>query len=157
MNNYLDILEESLKKKKETLNLIFESNEKAKGIFGGSTDNLDEIDTYIEEKEKLTKRLEELDEGFESVYERVSDEIKANKDMHSEQIRRLQKLVREVSADTAKVQAQESRMRADFERFIEKQKGSIGEGRKHSRAAMAYYQNKMGGPVSESPIMDKKN
>ena len=156
MDNYLDILEDSLKKKKDLLDEIFESNERAKGIFTTTTGDTDVIDTYIEEKGRLIERLEELDEGFQTVYERVAEEISKNKNLYSDKIKRLQALVREVSAGTAKVQAQESRMKADFERYLEKQKSNIGEGRRNSKAAMAYYQNRTGIPGVDPLIMDSK-
>ena len=160
MEDYLIVLEESLKKKKNLLEEIFETNENAKGIFSFSDDDsgFENLDRYIEKKEVLTKRLEDLDSGFETIYDRVSEELKTNQDKYSDNIRRMQILVREVSAATAKVQAQETRLKAEFERFLEKKKTSIGEGRRSSKAAMVYYQNSSGtGSMGIDPVaMDSK-
>ncbi len=76
MSNSLDILSESLDDKIKLLKEIQEYNKKQELAFSEGEPDINSFDSAIEEKGVLIERLEKLDEGFESLYERVSDELK---------------------------------------------------------------------------------
>ena len=81
MEDYLDLLEESLVKKSAILDKIEEFNLKQKNIFtvNGEEPDFEKFDSYVEEKGKLIDELNSLDNGFETLYERVADTLKENK------------------------------------------------------------------------------
>jgi len=44
----------------------------------------------VNRKAALIEKLEQLDTGFESLYDKVKEELESNRDIHKEQIRQMQ-------------------------------------------------------------------
>ena len=152
MEVYLDLLEDSLVKKSAILDKIEEFNLKQKDIFTGNTDapDFDRFDSYVEEKGKLIDELNSLDNGFETLYERVSDTLKENR------IRRLQDLIREITDKSSSLQSQERANRELMEDFFQNARGQIGKGRTSLNAAYSYFQSQRAGTGTESFYVDSK-
>ena len=93
---YISILIESLKKKKHILRDIRVANEEQKNIAMNEPFDDEAFERNIEEKEALIKALTSLDRGFDSVYSRVSETLKNNKEAYKEEIIELKELVSEV-------------------------------------------------------------
>lgn len=92
MDNYLKILEESLRKKLRVLDEIQSYNEKQKQIFQSDSVEMDEFDAAVEEKGKLIEQISKLDEGFEALYSNVSKELEGNREKYAKQIQTLKDL-----------------------------------------------------------------
>ena len=93
MDNYLKILEESLRKKLRVLDEIQSYNEKQKQIFQSDSVEMDAFDAAVEEKGKLIEQISKLDEGFEALYSNVSKELDGNREKYAKQIQTLKQLV----------------------------------------------------------------
>ena len=158
MEDYLDLLEESLVKKSAILDKIEEFNLKQKDIFTGNTDapDFDRFDSYVEEKGKLIDELNSLDNGFETMYERVADTLKENKKGNADRIRRLQDLIREITDKSSSLQSQERANRELMEDFFQNARGQIGKGRTSLNAAYSYFQSQRAGTGTESFYVDSK-
>ena len=158
MDDYLDLLEESLVKKSAILDKIEEFNLKQKDIFFGNVEepDFDRFDSYVEEKGKLINELNDLDNGFETLYERVADTLKTNKTENSDRIRRLQDLIREITDKSSSLQSQERANRELMEDFFQSARGQIGKGRNSLNAAYSYFQAQRGGNGTESFYVDSK-
>lgn len=139
--NYLTLLEESLQKKIEILEKIQEFNLRQQECFQGETPELESFDSYVEEKGWLIEQLGSLDEGFESLYEKVSAELKDNREKYKVQIKRLQELVAKVTEMGVTVEAQEVRNKKLVEQYFAQRKSGIKQGRVASRVAYGYYKN----------------
>lgn len=156
MNNYLKILEESLLKKSKVLDDIAAYNEQQSKIFSEGKADIDKFDEYIDEKDKLIKQLSKLDDGFETLYAKVAEELAKNKSKYSVQIKELQKLVKEITDKSVSVQAQEARNKALIEEYFAKERLNIRNNRKTSKAAYDYYKSMSGSAFSSSQFMDSK-
>lgn len=88
MDNYLKILEESLRKKLRVLDEIQSYNEKQKQIFQSDSVEMDAFDAAVEEKGKLIEQISKLDEGFEALYSNVSKELDGNREKYANRFRR---------------------------------------------------------------------
>ena len=89
MNNSLEVLSESLSLKIEVLKEIQEYNDKQTEAFSGQKPDMESFDEAIDEKGRLIERIEELDNGFELLYENVSETLKQNKAQYASQIREI--------------------------------------------------------------------
>ena len=158
MEDYLDLLEESLVKKSAILDKIEEFNLKQKDIFTGKGEDPDfeRFDSYVEEKGKLIDELNSLDNGFETLYERVADTLKENKKDNADRIRRLQDLIREITDKSSSLQSQERTNRELMEDYFQNAREQIGKGRNSLNAAYSYYQSQRGTGASESLYVDSK-
>ncbi len=141
MGNYLEILEKSLRKKLLVLDKIQEYNEKQYESFSSDDVDMAGFDAAIEEKGKLIEELTKLDEGFETLYVGIAEQLKSNKDKYASQIKVLQELIRQVTEKSVSIQAQEARNKALVEKFFSKGKNQIREGRVGSKAAYGYYKS----------------
>ena len=109
IDNYLGILEDSLHKKLDVLEEITAYNKQQEELLKKDTVSMEELDTNMEQKDVLIQKLTELDEGFEALYERIREQLLANKDAYKDQIRRIQGLISEVTEKGVSIKAQETR------------------------------------------------
>ncbi len=156
MNNYLSILEESLKKKIVVLERIGEVNQAQADLFKEEGFNAERYDRCVDEKDAYIKELAELDEGFDALYEKIRQELMGNKEKYTAQIKRLQDLISEITDRSVSIQAQESRNKAIVEKYFTDQRKGLGKDRKTSKAAYGYYQNMSKTGVVAPQFMDTK-
>lgn len=156
MNNSLGILAESLDLKIELLKEIDEYNRRQEEAFSKDNPDMESFDDAIEEKGRLIERLEKLDEGFESLYQSLKEELDNNREKYSTQIRDLQKKIAVVSEMSMSIQAQEARNKKLIENFFTSQKVQVRKNRVGSKVAYDYYKNMSGTNVAPSIYMDSK-
>lgn len=154
--NYLDILEDSLNKKKEVLDKIIELNEKQKECLCEDNIQLESFDLYIDEKNQHIKLLEQLDVGFEVIYSKVEDELKNSREQYADNIRRMQQLIRDITDKSASIQVQELRNRNMINMFFGRKRNEIKDGRRSTKAAMNYYNVQSSVNAVTPQFMDKK-
>ena len=154
--NYLVILEESLRRKLQVLEDIQAYNQRQQEIFQADNVDLDQFDSYVDEKGVLIERLNSLDNGFERLYANVAQELSGNREKYGDQIKRLQGLVSKVTEAGVAVQAQEARNKKLIEEYFRRQREGIREGRKSSKAAFDYDKNMSKSSVVMPQIMDQK-
>ena len=150
--NYLTLLEESLRKKLQVMGEIQKYNSRQQEIFQAGEADMDKFDEYVEEKGRLIDKLNALDSGFE----KLSEELKENREQYGEQIRTLQGLVAEVTDASVAIQAQETRNKKLIEEFFRKGREGIRMNRKTSKAAINYFKNMNKSSVVMPVFMDDK-
>ncbi len=156
MENSLTILSESLDKKLEILQKVQEYNKQQEKAFSEETIGLDDFDAAIGEKGKLIDEINRLDAGFETLYEKLADELKNNRERYAAQIRELQQKVAAVTDLSVTVQAQEARNKQLVEQYFAKRRAGIKEGRTSSKAAYNYYKNMSNANAVPPQFMDSK-
>ena len=156
IENYLQILEESLRKKQEVLLRIEECNANQEQILKADSVSEEEFAQSIEKKGELIEALTKLDDGFETLYAQIKEQLSAGKEQYKEQIRVLQKLIVEVTEKSVAIQVQESRNKALAEKFFAEKKSEVKQGRRNSKAAMNYYRNMKQSQVIPPQFLDKK-
>lgn len=138
---YVDIMIQSLKKKEQVLDQIMLENRKQKDVLENPACTPDEFDQTVENKAALIEQLEQLDSGFEKLFERVKDELEQKKDVYAKQIGLIQQYIRSVTDKSVEIQAQEARnkdlMTKKFA-FVRQQAKSMRTG---SQVASKYQQS----------------
>lgn len=154
--NYLDILEESLCKKSAVLDEILEYNNAQERLLKQDKVSLEELDENMNQKDILVQKVTELDEGFETLFDRIRDQLQANKELYSEQIRRLQGLIAQVTEKSVSVQAQEARNKKLIEDYFAVERDQLRQGKKASKAAYGYYKSMSNSNAVPPQFMDQK-
>ena len=158
--NYIDIMVESLQKKSKVLDGLIEKcdgQEKVIADHEYGDINWNQFNVLIADKEVLITRLNELDDGFEALYDRVGDEIKNNKEKYAGQIRTIQDLIKEVTDKGVTIRAKEERNRANLERVLKPVKKEIKTSKKSMNVVNRYYSTMSGaGLNTSSGWLDKK-
>ncbi len=157
MNNCLSVLGESLDMKLNVLSKIKEYTDKQKAVFEDESPDIDSFDKLVDEKDILVDKLISLDDGFEKLFQEISDELSSNRAKYSVQIKQLQDKIGIITELSASIQAQESRNKKMIEDYFTKERQGIKQNRVNSKAAYDYYRNMTGMNVISSGFMDEKN
>lgn len=156
IENYLAVLQESLEKKNAILDVIKQASQKQNELLKCEKLDMEQFDELVEEKDGYLRELEKLDEGFETVYHKVKQELQEKKQMYAPQIAKLQQLIGEITEKSVSIQAQESRNRDMVTAYFKNERKSLGQGRRSSKAAFGYYQNLNKATQEASRIVDLK-
>lgn len=156
MGNQLTILAESLEKKIQVLEKIQEYNIQQEQAFSNGEAKLEEFDKAVEEKGNLIEQLKRLDEGFETLYAKLSTQLENSRDKYAEEIRGLQKLIARITEMSVTIQAQEKRNKQLVEQFFAKERAGVRQSRKSSKAAYDYYKGMGNAAYTQSRYYDSK-
>ena len=141
MMSYLNILQDSLLKKLELLEQIEKKSIEQSEMIKGTNVDLELVDANMDEKARLIDEVMKLDNGFEGIYEKVREQLLAEKEQYKVQIRNLQGLIAKVTEKSASIQAVEARNKAQMDIVFATQKKEV-QGRKNAMSvARDYYQN----------------
>ena len=156
IKQYVEILLESLKKKKSMLQNILEQNIRQEEVIRNNWD-MDEFDRTVKLKRRYIWELESLDSGFEKVYARIKEELSEVKEHHRDEISQMQKLISEITDLSVRIQASEERNKKLVETYFSYTRGKIRESKKSVRVASDYYKSMSGTNYTDARLMDRKN
>ena len=109
IDNYLNIMYESLKKKNALLDKIAENCEKQEILLKQEELSFPEFDALMTEKDGQATELSRLDDGFEMLYEKVKEQLQTGKEQYRPQILFMQALIKEITKKSNHIQAMEKR------------------------------------------------
>lgn len=156
VSSYLVVLEDSLHKKKAVLDRIQDISQAQTRLLKDGGMDAEQYDGYVDEKDTCIQELEELDEGFDNLYEKIRQELLQDKDQYASQIKKIQSLISEITEKNVSIQAQESRNRDLLTAYFAQERQALGQMRKSSKAAYGYYQNLNKARREDSSVMDFK-
>ncbi|MBE5843410.1 MAG: flagellar protein FliT [Butyrivibrio sp.] len=156
--SYLDMMEESLNQKVEVLEGIVRENEIQKKILEDEEHfDGDGFSATISRKGELIGRIETLNDGFETLYERVKEELDGNKDKYRDKIARFQELIRQITDLSNSIEACERRNQELAKYYFQTSKSQINQNRKSSQAALDYYLTMNKSKITPPQFYDSKN
>ncbi|MGN0307989.1 MAG: hypothetical protein ACI4DN_07215, partial [Lachnospiraceae bacterium] len=97
MKNYLQILQDSLVKKLEILTQIEARSHEQAEMLKEDQVSFEAIDRNMDDKARLISEMEALDKGFESLYEKIREELDSHRQEYKEEILSLQALIRKIT------------------------------------------------------------
>lgn len=157
METYLDMLQDSLRKKLEILDKIMTCQKEESDMLKGGSMDRDVFDRSMTEKVELAESIDSLDDGFEKVYDRIREKMIAHKEGYVNQIRALQNMISEISEKNVLIQAEENRIRLEVENYAKRESAALRQRRDNGKAARSYYNNMKKLNYVGSQFMDKKN
>lgn len=155
IENYLNIMNESLQKKNALLDKIAENCEKQEALLKQEELSFPEFDALMTEKDGQAAELSRLDDGFESLYEKVRKQLQDGKEQYRNQILSMQVLIQKITEKSNHIQTMEERNKQSMEAHLRKERGKLQMSRQASAAAYNYYKSVSGG--ERHSILDKKN
>lgn len=141
MKSYLQILQDSLVKKYHLLTKIEEKSIEQSNMLKEQNMDLEQVDLNMDEKAKLIEEILALDNGFESIYEKIRTELSAKKEVYKSEIALLQEWITKVTEKSATIQAIEARNKTQMDLFFSNQKRALQGRRNAMSVAKDYYQN----------------
>ena len=150
----LEILTDSLKKKSKVLDEIMQYNSDQENLLRQESISLEELDANMELKDGLIQKLVQLDDGFETLYERIKEQLLTQKDQYKAQIGQMQELISGITEKSVSIQAQEARNKGMIENYFARERGQLRQSRQVSKAAYGYYKSMSNGVSSQ--LLDQK-
>ena len=153
--NYLQILEESLSRKITILDELERLTMSQREIVQADEFDEEVFNTNVEQKAALIREIEKLDRGFQLLFDNVKKQLDSDRAQYSEEIKRLQELVKGVMDRSTELQVMEARNKDMIKSrcaALKKEARTI----KKSREMAANYYKTMNNISSEPYFLDKK-
>lgn len=155
-STYVNIMIQSLHKKVKVLEEIKSLNQLQKALLEDDRSSVDDFDKTVEDKSACIKQLEQLDDGFDSLFAKVKEALNNDKDAYADRIRTMQDLIRQITALSMELQAQESRNKDLMTRKFVSIKERAKVVRTNTKVANQYYKNMMNLHYVDPQFMDNK-
>ncbi|MCR5503231.1 MAG: flagellar export chaperone FlgN [Lachnospiraceae bacterium] len=154
--DYIIAMRESLEKKLGILDEIYELSRLQQELLSEEEMDFDSFDRYFDDKDICIEKLNELDEGFELLYNRVGEVLRDRKESYAEEIRVMQDLIRKITDRSTSIEALEERNRKGIADALAKAHRQAKESKRSVSVAMNYYKQMNGIYDGTSSKMDKK-
>lgn len=139
--DYINIMIESLEKKRDILGQIVELNRQQKLLLSDPNLLPEDFEKNMDYKSQFVEQLNLLDSGFEKMFERVKETLNGNREQYAEEIHKMQDLIKEISAMTNTIQTQELRNRDEAARKFAEVREQVKGVRNSQKVVQQYYQN----------------
>lgn len=155
---YLDMMIKSLNDKIDVLTKITDENTRQKEILSvpGEAD-VDSFRKSVDEKAELIEKINKLNEGFDSLYEHVKNDLQDNKDKYKSEIATMQELIRNITELSTTIKAEEIRNKALAEKYFRDKRNEIRTNQKGNEVAYSYYETMSKSKIIMPQFIDKKN
>ncbi len=153
---YIRLLIDSSKKKLEILRELMQISEQQEALLRSEAFEEDLFSQTISQKDTLLNQLNELDNGFERIYDSVKEELKENKYRYEVEIKTLQEYITTITDTGVKLQALELRNKAKLETVLATIRKDIRSTKVSSQTAAKYYKTMTNQNEAQSFFYDKK-
>lgn len=156
MDTYIDVLLTSLKKKEQVLGKLDRVVEKEDIALKNKDASIDELNELQQQKEDLLAEMEQLEIGFERVYERAGEELSRERQKYRPQIEEMQRYIKSITDLTVKIKAQEERNRQYMEAFLKSKKREIKQYHVGNQRMAQYHQHSADPVMGQSYFLNRK-
>lgn len=153
---YVRMMLDILNKKEVSLQALLELTTAQEKKLKEEIFDEDGFTELIDQKADQLRKIEEFDNGFQAIYNRVAEEIQNNKEEYKVQILEMQGLITRVTDYGVKLTALEEKNRATLEGRFREKKQSIRQFKVSKETANKYYKNMIGMKTEASYFMDQK-
>ena len=156
MTNELQLLIEALEKKERILRQILDKSKIQLNVAEAETLDVERFDKLVDDKASLLEEMVKLDEGFDSTYQRVKDELLTQKDRYKKEIVVLQKLIENGVDLGAQISAAETRTKNKLSVSLARSKKELVQKRVSTKVASDYYKTSNNFKHASSFFLEKK-
>ena len=154
--NYIKIMIDSLQKKVTILDKIIEVNEKQAGIITNIKKNMADYEVSLDEKQLLIDELNLLDEGFQTLYNRIQKEIVNNADLHKNEIKEMQRYISLITEKSVEIQTKEEKNRQVISQQFSSFRQEVNRFKQNKKATSQYYNTMQKTNYILPQFLDKK-
>ena len=156
LDAYVDIMLDSLKRKKSYLDEILALTERQSEIAEAGQLDDDAFGETVDRKEILIDNINEIDKGFTSVYDRIRGNLLDNKDRYLDKLKSMQELIRYCMDAGLKIEALEERNRAKLEFALANRQKNFRQVKQSRSIVNKYYRGMSGSIINDSLLYDRK-
>lgn len=138
---YVNMMVDTLERKKAILQQILHLTKEQETLLKDEEMDVDAFQRILDLKGEEIEKLNQMDEGFDTLFHHVEKEINENRMAYKSQIQKMQKLINEVSELGIQIQALEHQNSGHFKVYLANQKQAVKKFHTNNRTAANYYQN----------------
>lgn len=154
---YIQLMIEDLEKKSAILDQIIDANRRLEQVIQEAEMDLDAFGRIAEEKSAYVDKMNVLDVGFQSLFDRVKETLHANKETYKQEIATMQNLIREVTDKSVLVQNTEQKQKLIIDGQFAKMRQKVQQSKKNMGVASHYYKSMSGTAGADVSLMDIKH
>lgn len=132
---------QSLEKKVSILNQLIELNRQQKLFLQDPNLSPEDFEKNIDNKGVLIDQLNQLDDGFEELYNHVRDELDEHRPAYAAEIAKMQELIRAITEKSNTVRTQEARNKEQAQQKFASVRKQVKGVRNSQKVVRQYYQN----------------
>ena len=155
-NHYVQVLIDTIHKKEEVLHQILEITRQQEQLSKRNTYASEEMEAAMNEKEILIARLNYLDDGFESVYDRIRSELRNHIEGYRQEIGKLQDAIRRCTELGNEIQILEERNRNRFSMLFSNARSQYTTSKTQANAAQSYHKMMNNSKIADAYFVDHK-
>lgn len=156
LTNYVKILKESLQKKVSVLQALLEASVRQSEFIDEKEFDIDTFQQTMEQKDVLLEQLNELDQGFEQVFQDIRVELKEKQMQYQRDIDEMQSLIRTCTDIGVEIQRTEQQNKNKLTVRFAEQKKELRKIKTSSKVASTYYRTMSNTHNVDSYFMDQK-
>ena len=156
IGTYVNIMKESLVRKKNYLQVILELTNKQGELAVASELDEEAFSSIVDRKDVLISNVNEIDKGFTAVYDRVRKEIIQDKDLYKEDLKAIQDSIRQCVDLGMAIESAELRNKSALETAFAKSFRGVKQLKQSKQVANKYYKSKSNGMVNDSILYERK-
>ena len=153
---YIRMMLDVLMKKEAYLSELLHCTMEQECLLKASTFEETVFFKLVEEKDDILKKIEEIDQGFQSIYNRVSEVLKDNKEQYKEQILQMQSLITDVTDLGVKISVLEEKNKGLLQQRLQEKKQGIRQFKVGKKTVDKYYKNMIKMNAGTSYFFDKE-
>lgn len=154
--NYMSVLIDTLEKKLDALKTILSLTQEQEVISRQDSYPEDEMERILNVKEIQISRLNSLDEGFQSVFDRIKSEVKKNPDAYKDEVEQLQNLIRRCTELGNEIMVLEQRNHERFQILFSKFNSQYSVSKTKASVAQNYFRTMNNSKILDPYFVDKK-
>lgn len=156
MTNELQLLKEVLEKKEKILQQILDKSIVQLELAGADSLDAEQFDGLVDDKTELLAEMERLDEGFDSIYQHIREELPVQKEQHKTEIAVLQALIKNTVDLGAQIHATEARTKDKLSVSLIKSKRELAQKKTSMKKVSDYYKTSNNLKYVDSFFLDQK-
>lgn len=153
---YIEILADSLKKKLNILKEISRLSAEQKKLIQEERLDLEAFSGFVEKKGECIDTLNNLDSGFQKIFDRVKDILTEQPEEYKEQIAEMKRLIAEIMQLSMSIQAEEERNKEAIKAHFSKLKKEARQIKNSQQAIQSYYNTMNKIDLTDAQFLDKK-
>lgn len=155
--NYINIMIDSLKKKNTILDKMIAVNKEQANIIIDIKKNMVEYEASLDEKQLLIDELNQLDDGFQALYQHVQEVMINHLDEYKIQVKEMQRYITLITEKSVEIQRQEENNRQVISQQFSSFKKEVVQFKENKRAASKYYNTMQRTNYIPPQFLDKTN
>ncbi len=141
INTYISVLHGSLRKKLELIKEILGLTKEQNRVLSKEEVDIDSFDRIVSQKELKINEVLSIDNGFQSLYDKISAAVKENPGQYRQQILEMQNFISIITSLGVEIENLEHKNKEKFKNFIVSKRNGIKDFKVSNKTAVSYYKN----------------